>query len=195
MKKIIVSLLLLILFSYAFGTDFGFKVESPQITSKYPDYDIRMLSCNFTSNATIILQVWGNINVHPAKGYLKEYDVNITDNYGDYVHLFLMSDNGSEPVSFAIISQRVKIINYSINGSNLIWNLSGSIFENISGEIKVKAYAGIIDLSKNEYLFLDNVEYPRPPPPKENSFPYWLFIPILGAVIAIVLYVYLRRRK
>ncbi len=196
MKKIVsIIFLSLILSVYALGTDFSFKVESPQITSIYPDYDIKILSCSFSSNVTIVLQVWGDINVQPEKGYLKEYDVNISDDYGNYVHLFLMSDNGSKPISFFLVPGKAKILNYSIENSSIIWNLPSSVFKNISGELKAKAYAGIIDLSKNEYLFLDKVEYPEPPPSKENNFPYWIFIPILGSVVAIILYVYLKRGK
>jgi len=140
-------------------------------------------------------QVWGDINVHPAKGYIKEYDVNITDVSGDYVHIFLMSDNGSEPISFVSISGKAVLIDYHIiNNSTLRWILPSSYLKNISGDPRISAYAGIVDISQNKFLFLDHVMYPEPPK-QEELFPLWLYIPIAGAVGAIIIYVYLRSRK
>ena len=194
MRKIVILLFISIfLVSQVNAGNFNIRIESPQITSTYIDYDIKTLYCNFSSNATLILEVWGNINVHPAQGYIKEYDVNITDVYGDYVHIFLMSDNGSEPLSFVSISGKARLINYSLNNSLVEWRLPSSLFRNISGEPRISAYAGIVDISQNKFIFLDHVQYPIPR--EEENYPYWLYIPIVGSVVALLIYVYLRKKK
>jgi hypothetical protein len=197
--RILLSLFLslFVIFSYGESLDFSITIESPKITSTYQAFDIQKLSCNLTDKeANITLEVWGTIDISPQKGYLKEYDVNISDEIGSYVHIFLLSENGTQPVSYVLINRNVKIIDYTVQKSVVEWHLPSEMFENLSGNITIKAYAGIVDLSKNEYVFLDHVMYPKPPPPEnEEIYPYWLYIPIVGSVVALLIYVYLRKKK
>ncbi len=189
-----IFIIFLLISPYSLATDLNFQVYSPQITSTYTDYDIKSLSCEEDSNLTITLEVWGNINVHPAKGYIKEYDVNITDVYGNYVHIFLMSDDGKEPISFVSVCGKIELVNYSINNSTLQWILPHTMFENISGDPKVKAHAGIVDISKEEYLFLDKVIYPSPEKGEDLRI-YYVLIGVTVVAIGIILYFGIRKLR
>ncbi len=191
MRKIIpiimISAILLSIFAtIAQGEYPHFKINSPKITDKFVDYDISEVYSNVNEkNVTITMVVWGMINVVPERGYLKEYDVNITDNFGNYVHCFLATENGSKAMGYIMVNRKPHIVDYTINTSALTWSIPKGYFQNLTGNITVNAYAGIADLSKEKFIFLDHAEYPTPPQ-KEETVPLELYL-LTGATIFAVI--------
>jgi hypothetical protein len=184
--KIIAVLLLFLLFaSLSWAAYPDFTINSPKITDKYVDYDIQQVySGEEKGNVTITMVVWGMINVVPERGYLKEYDVNITSN-GYYVHCFLATENGSKAMAYIMVDKKPHLVNYTINTSTLTWFVPSQYFDNITGNFTVNAYAGIADLSKEKFVFLDHAKYPAPKV-KEESIPIELYL-LTGATIFAVI--------
>jgi len=193
----ILGIFLLLSLPFASATTIHFEINSPKITDKYVDYDISKVSAQ--ENATmvkVIMVVWGMINIAPQKGYIKEYDVNITSN-SYFVHCFLVSNNGSKPLGYVMIGKKPHIVNYTINTSTLTWLVPKSFFDNITGNYTVNAYAGIADISKQEFLFLDHAVYPPPPVEENESIPYEYYL-LTGATIfalGIIIYLEIKRIK
>ncbi len=198
MKALTILVILpLLLLPLASASAISFQVSSPKITDKYVDYDISMVSA--TQNSTMIevkMVVYGMINLVPQKGYIKEYDVNITANRGYYVHCFMVTNNGSKPISYVMIQRKPHIVNYTINTSTLIWLVPSSYFENITGNYTVNAYAGIASISQQKFIFLDHVRYPPlPSPPEEESQPYEYYLLTGATVFALGIVIYLEFKR
>ncbi len=192
----ILGILLLLFLPIASASTINFEVNSPKITDKFVDYDISKVWAR--ENATMVkitIEVWGMINVVPQKGYIKEYDVNITTN-AYYVHCFLVSNNGSKPLGYVMLGKKPHIVNYTINTSQLTWLVPKGFFENITGNYTVNAYAGIADLSKQEFIFLDHAVYPPPPPKEESSgFPYEYYLLSGATIVALGVVIYFEWKR
>ncbi len=186
MKRIIPFLLIsILLLSTASAAYPDFTISSPKITDKYVDYDIyKVYSGESNGNVTITMVVWGMINVVPEKGYLKEYDVNLTSE-GYYVHCFLATENGSKAMGYVMVDKKPHLVNYTINTSTLTWFVPSKYFDNITGNFTVNAYAGIADLAKQKFVFLDHAQYPQPKE-KAEGVPLELYL-LTGATIFAVI--------
>ena len=191
----ILGALLILFLPMASASTINFEVNSPKITDKYVDYDIlKVFGRENATTVKITIVVWGMINVAPQKGYIKEYDVNITsDSY--YVHCFLVSNNGSKPLGYVMLGKKPHIVNYTINTSQLTWFVPRSFFENITGNYTVNAYAGIADISKQEFIFLDHAVYPPPPVEESQSVPYEYYLLTAATVFALGIVIYLEIKR
>ncbi len=161
MKTLSLFLLLLLLLPAVYGAGIGFSVNSPQINSRYADYDISKFYCQVENGSMVVgIEVWGMINVDPSEGYIKEYDANITYQDG-YLHVYIVSNNGSKAVAYTLVDGKAVILNYSIHSSLLEWHIPSSLAGNITQITKAVAHAGIVDMREGRYLFLDTAEYPQ----------------------------------
>ncbi|EDY36279.1 hypothetical protein ABOONEI_2266 [Aciduliprofundum boonei T469] len=191
----ILGALLILFLPMASASTINFEVNSPKITDKFVDYDIlKVFGRENATTVKITIVVWGMINVAPQKGYIKEYDVNITsDSY--YVHCFLVSNNGSKPLGYVMLGKKPHIVNYTINTSQLTWFVPRSFFENITDNYTVNAYAGIADISKQEFIFLDHAVYPPPPVEEGQSVPYEYYLLTAATVFALGIVIYLEIKR
>ncbi len=191
----ILGILLLLFLPIASASTINFEVSSPKITDKFVDYDISKVSgLENTTTVEITIEVWGMINVVPQKGYIKEYDVNITTN-AYYVHCFLVTNNGSKPLGYVMLENKPYIVNYTINTSQLTWLVPKVFFDNITGNYTVNAYAGIADLSKQEFIFLDHAVYPPPPVEESEGIPYEYYLLTAATVFALGIVIYLEIKR
>ena len=191
--KLVALLLVALLIPTASASQVIFSVNSPQINSKYADYDLSKFYCEMLNDTLVIgIEVWGIVNVDPSVGYIKEYDANIS--YGNtYLHVYLMSNNGSKAIAYTIIGGKVKLLNYTVEESTLKWFVPKSIYGALEDVKKGVAHGGIVDLKKGKYIFLDTVNYPQEK--EESSFPYIYLYAALGiAVAGALIFLWMRKK-
>ncbi len=192
MRWISVISVLLLLTLPTVSAEMVFSVESPQINSKFSDYDISKFYCNVENNTAMVsIEVWGLINLDPSRGYLKEYDANISFQ-DSYLHVYALTKNGSSVFSYTVIGGKVIRLNYSISSSTLTWFIPNSLWN--GKVVSATAHAGIIDLGEGRYLFLDTVNYPQEKG-EEGGWNMYIYIGIALAIAATVAIMVWRRKK
>ncbi len=202
MKKMLLALFIgvFLMATTVHGASINFQANDPTDVTN-ADFDITSFGATDNGNTvTFWMEVRGNINEHPADGYINGYEICIED-----IEMTAMWINSSGMITpFIVISTEggsystLSPGEYIISGGRLEFHIDSSFFSNIGENYTVTVYtAHVLGSNPTTSSHLDEATYSHyasESPTTGNSsggLPWYLWLIIALVIVAVIVAVVL----